>query len=139
MSRFIYIVLSLVAVGCTHLVTVQNRDEIIEVGYLVEDVKNKLRKWEWQEPHIAFAVAVMEEHESQAEFLKRAEEIRRHDDFCEHPYYTVRSKTKIIASFSAKDGKLIAIRKMEVLGPYAGNLASESGFRSVDATGLFSR
>jgi hypothetical protein len=139
MSRFIYMMLSLVTVGCTHSVPVQNRDEIIAVGDLVEDVKNKLRKWEWEEPHIAFAIAVKEEHESQAEFLERAEEIRRHNDFCEHPYYSVRPKPKVIASFSARDGKLIAKSKMEVLGPYAGNFALESGFRSVDATGLFSR
>jgi hypothetical protein len=139
MSRFIFMMLSLFAVGCTHSVTVQNRDEIIAVGDLVEDVKNKLRKWGWEEPHIPFAIAVKEKHESQAEFLKRGEEIRRHNDFCEHPFYSVRPKPKIIASFSARDGKLTAIGKMEKLGPYAGDFSSESGFRSVDATGLFSR
>jgi hypothetical protein len=139
MSRFIYIMLSIVTVGCTHSVTVQDRDEIIAVGDLVDDVKNKLRKWGWDEPHIAFAIAVKEENESQAEFLERAEEIRRHNDFCEHPYYSVRPKPKVIASFSARDGKLNAIGKMEKLGPYAGDFASESGFRSVDATGLFRR
>lgn len=131
--------LTLVTVGCSQSVAVQDRDEIIAVGDLVDDVKNKLRKWGWEEPHIAFAIAVKEENESQAEFLKRAEEIRRHNDFCEHPYYSVRPKPKVIAFFSARDGKLVTIGKMEVLGPYAGDFASENGFRSVDSTGVLRR
>ena len=139
MSRVIYIMLSLATWGCTHSVTVQDRDEIIAVGDLVEDVKNKLRKWGWEEPHIAFAIVLKEKNESQAEFLKRSEEIRLHNDFCEHPYYSVRPKPKVIASFSARDGKLVTIGRMEGLGPYAGNYAFEDGFRSVDSTGVFRR
>lgn len=137
MSRFAYMILLLVIVGCSYSAKVQNKDEIIEVGDLVDDVKDKLRKWGSNEALFACAIAIKGEHETQSEFLERAEEIRRRDDFCDHPYYWVRPK--VAAVFSARDGKLVAIGRTEVLGPYAGNRTSESGFRSVDSTGRFNR
>ncbi len=58
MSRIVFILLLLFTFGCFNSSAVQNREEIINVGDFVDDVKHKLRKWGAQEAHFAFAIAV---------------------------------------------------------------------------------
>lgn len=123
--------------GCSSSSSDDRKDDVIRIGDSVHSVRSKLKQWGAKEAHFAFSYGLKNTTESQSEFEERMESFRIHNDFYSQPYFWLAPNTA--GYFESLDGKLVAIGKTTVIGPYAGNRTSESGFRSVDSAGQFSR